>query len=70
MRIKVWTKQLVRYFQQVNSRLPLDQKIPLDSLQIFYGEYLMISELTEVQFCALEDVAVRLGLKYDGTQVE
>ncbi len=72
MNIKVWTKQPNTFIRKVRAYLhergiePSATAALLDGQ--FDGEVVSWKNLSTRQFCALEDMSVRMGLEYDGRQ--
>lgn len=71
MKITVTTTQINIFILQTRHLLrERDKGYEADALpdgQIA-GEVVTFNNLSTIQFCALEDAAVRMGLEYDGTQ--
>ena len=70
MKIIVWTNSPVRFIKTANvilrDRRHADEC--LDPLKNHFEGYVAFNNLSEYQFCALENAAVRMGLEYDGRQ--
>jgi hypothetical protein len=74
MKITVRTKQPNHFIQQASQLLwqRVHGDTQVDELQNKQnkGELITFDDLSETQFCALEDMAVRMSLHYDGSQGE
>lgn len=70
MNIIVWTNSPVGFIKTANAILRLRRHADecLDPLQNHFEGYVAFKNLSENQFCALEDAAVRMSLEYDGRQ--
>jgi hypothetical protein len=72
MKITVWTEQPNYFIRKVRVQLHEQGKdqaataVLLDGR--FDGERVTWTNLTESQFCAVEDMAVYMSLPYDGSQ--
>lgn len=74
MKIEVWTTHPNLFIRKTRALLRSRGQSEAHADELlnghFDGELVSFTQLSDAQFCAVEDMAIQMGLQYDGSQEE